>query len=367
MDTSDPEIEFDADGVCNHCRSFPEAERYYVPRPEDRDARLAELVDRMKKAGRGRTYDCVIGLSGGVDSSYLAYAVKQLGLRPIAVHLDNSWDSELAVKNIENIVTRLGIDLVTYVLDWPEFRDLQVSFLKASVSDAEVPTDHAIVALMLKTAAERKIKYLIIGTNVVTEAILPASWTSGTDDWTYISAIQRQFGTRPLRKFPHYTMYEFAFNLGVRRIRWVRLLDLLDYDKAAAMATLKLEVEWRNYGGKHHESLYTKFFQGYILPRKFGIDKRRAHLSTLINSGQLSRASAVAVLATPPLDPSDEASMKEYVTKKLGLTPDEFEEIMNLPHRTYRDYPNASTTRERLLRLARFTRRVGLVPRINDR
>jgi len=366
MDTTDPEISFDADGVCSHCHAFEAARQILCGDPARRPQRLAALVDVIKAAGRSREYDCLIGLSGGVDSTYVAYLVKQLGLRALAVHLDNGWDSELAVKNVENVVKRLGIDLHTHVLDWGQFRDLQLSFLKASVPDGEIPTDHAIGAVLLRTAAKHGIRFVISGSNVATEGILPRSWTYGVGDWTYISGVQRQFGTRSLAGFPHYTLYDYGYYVAVRRIRSVRLLDYVDYNKADAMRAIERELGWRYYGGKHYESIYTKFFQGYILPRKFNIDKRRAHLSTLICSGQTDRESALGAMEADPYPREHEEEDRQYVTKKLGLSDDEFERLMRLPPRTYRDYPNSAAERERVLRAVRLGKRLRLIPQRNS-
>ncbi len=362
MDTSDPEITFDEDGVCNHCHSYAELHRRLVPPPGERERQLGALVSNIKEHGRGREYDCVMGLSGGVDSTYVARLVAKHGLRAIAVHLDNGWDSELAVKNVENIVTRLGVDLVTHVLDWPQFRDLQVAFLRASVPDAEIPTDHAIGAVLYQTAAKHGIRHVIAGTNVVSEAIMPDRWTYGVGDWRYISAVHRQFGKRSIKGFPHYSLARQSWYQAVRRIRFVSLLNLVEYDKAEAMRTITDELSWRDYGGKHYESLYTKFFQGHILPVKFGIDKRRAHQATLINSGQTTREAALALLTSPPLPPDEEASEREYVVKKLGLGEEEFQRIMSEPPRSYRDYPNSVALRARISRAIRLGRRLRLAP-----
>jgi N-acetyl sugar amidotransferase len=360
MDTSDPDISFDAEGVCSHCRTFAAV----VPTTsgQEREARLEQTVDRIRKAGRGRPYDCLIGLSGGVDSTYVAYLTTNLGLRPLAVHLDNGWDSELAVKNIEHIVNRLGIDLHTHVLDWPQFRDLQLAFLKASVPDGEIPTDHAILAVMMRTARQHGIPFLMSGVNLATEGILPTAWTYDVSDWAYVKAIHRRFGTRAIDRYPHFSLLDSVTYVAVRLLQTVRLLDLVEYEKSAAMRTIETELGWRYYGGKHYESIYTRFFQGHILPRKFGIDKRRAHLSTLINSGQTTRDAALDEMLQPPLPPDLEADDREYVIKKLGLASGEFDRIMALPTRSFRDYPNSQALRQRLMKLARLARRTRLLP-----
>lgn len=339
MDTTDPDITFDERGFCNHCRSYPTLMRTFVSSAAERDDRLRRLVDRIKSAGKKREYDCVIGLSGGVDSSYLAFLAKRtLGLRPLAVHLDNGWNSELAVSNIEQVVRRLDIDLYTEVLDWNEFRDLQLSFLRASTPDSEIPTDHAITAILMRIARQHRIKYILGGSNIRSEAIMPAAWSDGIRDWRYISSVQAEFGTRPLDTFPHFSIFRFAWN-KLSGQRWVNILDYVDYRKTEVIPVLQQELGWQPYGGKHHESIYTRFFQSYILPVKFGIDKRKGHLSSLICSGEMSRSEALAELTQPIADPGEIARDKEFVAKKLGVTSDEFDAIIAAPPKTMRDYP----------------------------
>lgn len=361
MDTTDPLIEFDEQGVCNHCK-FMEFKLGQCVRPEPE--RLAGIVEEVKAAGSKRRYDCILGISGGTDSTYVAYLVQKLGLRPLAVHLDNGWNSELAVKNIENVLNKLGIDLVTHVLDWEEFRDLQVSFLKASTPDSEVPTDHAIIAVLLKMATAEKIRYIISGHNMRTEGVLPSSWSYGGFDWRYIKSLQKRFGTRKLRSFPHFSLGDRIWNYFVRKLRFVHILNYVDYRKEDAMAVLERELGWRAYGGKHCESIYTRFFQSYILPRKFNIDKRRAHLSALIVSGQITRAQALAEVGRSF---SEEALQedRQYVIKKLALTEEQFEAIMRQPPRSYWEYPTYAPLLARVHPLVAFAQRRGLLaPRI---
>ncbi len=341
MDTSDPNITFDAAGVCNHCHTYRR-----VMGGEKRDERqlqehLERRVEQMKRDGRGKPYDCIAGVSGGVDSSYVLLIAKRLGLRPLAVHLDNGWDSEIAVGNIHRGLEKLGVELVTNVLDWEEFRELQVAFLKASTPDSEIPTDHAIVATVFQTAWKFGISHLVLGYNKATELILPPAWSQGHYDWTYISAIQSKFGTRPLKTFPHLSLPDYVRYRYWTARRTLNILDYVPYSRAAAIEELQREVGWRDYGGKHHESIYTRFFQAYILPKKFGFDKRRAHLSNQILAGKATRAEALEELtrsayATPELEAED----RTYVIKKLGLTEAEFEAIMHSPPKFYRDYPN---------------------------
>jgi len=362
MDTSDPEIRFDHEGVCSHCHGYAETAARLVHVGEEGRRQLEAMVAAIRASGRGKPYDCVMGVSGGVDSTYLAYIAKSLGLRPLAVHLDNGWNSELAVSNIEKVLNTLGIDLYTEVLDWEEFRDLQLSFLRASVPDAEIPTDHAISATVNRVAAERGIDFIISGDNVVTEGILPVSWTYGVWDWKYISAVHRQFGTARLAGIPHYSLAKLFYYKSVKKIRTVRPLNYVPYVKGDVMRVLEEKLGWKYYGGKHYESIYTRFFQGYILPAKFGIDKRKAHLSTLICSGQMTREEALAEILCDRYAGELQRSDREYVIKKLALTPDEFAAIMALPARSYREFPNSSATLARALGLVRRARRLRLLP-----
>lgn len=365
MDTSDPGIVFDEAGRCSHCRDYELVAQTQAPPPGQRQAALERLVGEIKATGHNRDYDCIIGVSGGVDSTYVAYLVKQMGLRPLAVHMDNGWDSELAVSNIEKVLKQLDIDLFTHVLDWEEFKDLQISFLKASVSDAEIPTDHAIHAVLYQQAARRNIKYVLFGTNHVTEAILPVSWTFGIQDWRYINGVHRRFGSKSLKTFPHLGYWTLNYYYRqVKRIRQISVLDYIDYNKVEAIRVLTDVLGWRPYGGKHYESIYTRFFQGYILPAKFGIDKRRAHLSTLIMSGQITRDAALAEVRQPPYAGYMQEEDMDYVLKKLGFSEEEFRQIMALPIRTYHDYPNSLPLVKltRTLNLGRWARFVGIKP-----
>ncbi len=338
MDTTDPEIVFDAAGVCNHCHRYERVSRERVIPLAERRARLDTLVAEIRHAGNGKPYDCVIGVSGGVDSTYVAWLVKDLGLRPLAVHLDNGWNSELAVANIEKTLKVLGIDLYTHVIDWEEFRDLQVSFLKASTPDGEVPTDHAIFALLYLMAAKNGLHHVITGTNVATEAVLPEKWGYGYFDWRYVKDVHRRFGTQRLTTYPHFSLAGLFYYVFVRRIRMVSILNHIEYDKAQAMQLLQERLGWVYYGGKHYESIYTRFFQAYVLPRKFDIDKRKAHCSTLICSGQMTREQALEAMREPVYPERALLEDRDYSIKKLCLTSGQFEQIMAAPTKTFLDY-----------------------------
>lgn len=360
MDTTDPEITFDADGVSNHALHYDRRMKPYVDAAMagEREAELASLVDRIKKAGANKPYDCVIGISGGVDSSYLVLQAVKLGLRPLAVHFDSGWNSELAVANIEGLVTRLNLDLVTDVADWREMRDLQLSFFKASVANCDIPTDHAFPAVAFREAARYGIRYILSGHNFATESILPTAWGYNAADAKHLKAIQRQFGSVKLSSYPtmgilkRYVWYGY-----VRPITTVHLLNYMPYVKTEAKRAITEELGWRDYGGKHYESVFTRWFQGAYLPQKFGYDKRRAHLSSLIVSGQITREQALAELETPDYSADLERQDHDFIAKKLGLSPDGFDEILEREPVDHLDYPNSKWAFDLLVSL---TDRLGI-------
>lgn len=364
MDTAaDQSITFDAEGVCHHCRRYDELISARALHGEHGRQALRILVDKIKAAGRGREYDCIIGVSGGVDSTYVAYLVKQYGLRPLAIHFDNGWNSELAVKNIERVLRNLDIDLFTYVVDWEEFRDLQLAFLKASTPDGEIPTDHAIGALLWQEASRRGIKYIISGMNFATESISVPGWSYGHSDWRFIKDVHRRFSTVKLRTYPHFSLvYLFYVNI-IRGVRTVSILNYADYHKEQAMEVLRNQLGWKYYGGKHHESVYTRFYQGYVLPRKFAIDKRYGHLSDLINAGQITRDKALTDIQQPPYPEDLQQQDLAYVSKKLGLSVEQFNGIMHAPAKTFRNYRNLFGVVQLLRGTVNYLRKRRLYPR----
>jgi len=342
MDTTDPDIQFDSRGICNHCRQYDNAIKKFVFDGREGKEKLSLIVNEIKRSARGNEYDCVIGVSGGVDSSFVAYKVKELGLHPLAVHLDNGWDSELAVKNIELFLKKLNIDLYTHVIDWEEFKDLQLSFLYASTPDSEIPSDHAINAILHRIAHEKKIKYIIYGCNIRTESHLPKAWSQGHLDWKYIKTVHKKFGHLPLKTFPHMNLLALSWYSVTQKT--FNVLNYLEYSKKDAIKILENEVGWKYYGGKHFESIYTRFYQGYILPKKFGYDKRRTHLSSLICSGEISRQEALEELKREPYPQELQNQDKEYVIKKFGLSEEEFGRIMNLPIKKFEDFSSYETS-----------------------
>ena len=360
MDTSDADIIYDEQGVCNHCHSYIEKIDSRVYSIEERDEKLSALINKIKLKGKNKEYDCIIGVSGGVDSTYVAFLTKQLGLKPLAIHFDNGWNSELAVSNIEKVLNKLDIDLYTYVIDWEEFRDLQKSFLFASTPDGEIPTDHAINALLFREASKRGIKYIINGMNYATESLAVKSWAYGHSDWKYISSIHKLFGNIKLKNYPHYSLLNLFYWTFIKRIMVVSILNYIDYKKDKVMDVLQNELGWVYYGGKHYESIYTRFYQGYILPEKFNIDKRRGHLSDLIHSGQLSREQALEDIKAEKYPQHLFNDDLIFVKKKLGLSDNDFNKIMETPVRKYADYPNIESRIMKIKKVLNYFRRKGL-------
>lgn len=349
---ADPDIRFDAQGVCNYYHEYrAKAASGLLTGPKAEEG-LEKMVARIREEGRRRPYDCIMGLSGGVDSTYLAYLSKQLGLRPLAVHFDNGWNSELAVMNIQGIVAKLGMDLHTHVVDWEEFRDLQIAYLKASVVDIEVLTDHAIIWLMNRLAGKMGIRYILSGTNIQTESTMPRSWVFNKQDHVNIRSIHDRYGSLPLKTYPMSSIISRRFYMEFKGVNTVSPLNYVEYNKASVKETIQKEFGWRDYGGKHYESIWTRFYQGYILPAKFHIDKRKPHLSDLIFSGQITREEAIQELSKPIYDPAQYREDKEFVLKKLRLLEKEFSELMSIPPRSHFDFDHKRPIEERIPLLA---------------
>lgn len=338
MDTTDPLITFDEKGHCSNCNSALElAQRIWFP-DERGERELHELFKKVKHEGKGKEYDCIIGLSGGVDSSYLAYLTVKNGLRPLVVHVDCGWNSEMAVKNVENIVKKLNLELHTFVVDWEEMKDLQRAFFKASVPDQDIPQDHAIFAALYDFADKNNIKYVLNGYNFATESIMPSVWGHQAMDFRHIRYIHKTFGERRMNNYPHLNFFKrYIYFTLLRKMKIIYPLNLINYRKEEAMEIMKSELGWQYYGGKHYESRFTKFFQSYYLPVKFNIDKRRAHLSSLIISGQMSREEALNLISEASFSNIDEDM--EYVAKKLDWTIEEFRRVIGQDPRKHQDYP----------------------------
>ncbi|MBN1975157.1 MAG: N-acetyl sugar amidotransferase [Sedimentisphaerales bacterium] len=341
MDTTDPDIWFDEDGVSNHVYYFEnEVKPRWFPNEEGK-SRLAQIVAGIKSENADNEYDCIVGLSGGADSSYLALKIKELGLRPLVVHVDGGWNSELSVSNIEKIVNYCEWDLETCVIDWPEMRDLQVSFIKSGIANQDVPQDHAFFAALYSYAVQNKIKYVLSGGNFATECIFPKAWHHSAMDSRSLKSIHHKYGTIKLKYFPTVSFLQYYFYFPfIKRMKVVRPLNFMPYRRSDAIRELEETIGWRNYGRKHGESVFTKFFQNYYLPQRFGYDKRKPHLSSMILAGEISRAEALRELEKPLYDENELKEDMLYVTKKLGFSKEEFVNLMHEPVRTYADFPS---------------------------
>ena len=362
MDTTDPEIVFDEKGVCNHCHNYDRAVQTMVATGRDGKKKLEDLVAAIKASvPKDQKYNCLIGVSGGVDSSYVAFLCKQYGLSPLAFHLDNEWNDPISTENIKKITEKLHIDLVTKRVDWTEYRDLQLAFLYASIPDCEVPTDYALNTTFHELAEKYNIRYIINGCNVRTESHLPRTWSQGHFDWKYIEGINKRFGHTELTSY--IPTSPAAAYIWAMRHKVVSILNFVDYNKKEAMATLESELGWNYYGGKHYESIYTRFYQGYILPRKWGYDKRKMHFSSLICSGEMTRTQALLELELEPYPLEQQYDDLQIVCKQFGITSKEFERIMALPKKRFSDYP--SYTNSTLAKGARTVRDVVVRPLIS--
>lgn len=339
----DSEIEFDSKGVCNYCNGYIDKYIKNGLSEAEKAKKLTSLVSRIKEDARGKKYDSIMGLSGGVDSSYLALVAKQLGLNPLMVHFDNGWNSELAVQNIEGILRKTGFDLFTYVVDWNEFKDLQKSYIKAGVLDWEIPTDHGFYACLFEQAYKHKIKYILTGHNYQTEAILPNTMRWSKMDVANIKDIHGKFGKIKLKTFPMLGFFKYSWYDYLFKLERANLLELVHYNKDEAKEIIKKEFGWIDYGGKHYESIFTRFYQGYVLKEKFGFDKRKAHLSNLILSGQITRNQALDEISKPAYDPQLLKEDFDYVGKKFDYTPDEFRSVLKEPNHSHLDYKSYET------------------------
>lgn len=333
LDTSVVDIIFDNKGVCNYCKKFEDVAIPILKLDEkQKEEKLSNVIEEIKRNGKGKDYDCILGISGGVDSSYLALLAKNNGLRTLLVHFDNGWNSELAVKNIEKIIDYCDFDLHTVVTDWEAFKNLQKAYFRASVVDIEVPTDHLIVGALYSIARKKNIKSILSGANVATEFIMPTNWNfPNKGDYTNLKNIFKKHGNGSLGKLNTYNYYSMFINKNFRNILSRSLLNYTNYSKEIAKKYLQEEIGWIDYGGKHFESIFTRFYQGYILPKKFNIDKRRAHLSTLILTGELTRVEALEELKLPTYSPKLQEEDLEYLLEKLDISQNEFINIMNIP------------------------------------
>lgn len=357
--TSDPHLVLDDRGICNYCNDFDEE---YSAQKYDRKKELKKWVDRMKKNGKKREYDCVLGLSGGVDSSYMAHVAKRLGLRVLAVHVDAGWNSEIAVENIQKICKKLEYDLHTVVIDWDTIKEIQRSFFFSGLANLDTPQDHVFAAAVFQMARKYKIKYILNGANFATEGILSSAWQNDTDDIRLIRDVCKKNGRRKIdfRKYPHYTYLDKHFWIPrFYKLERVFILNYIDYSKKKAMETLEKEYGWIYYGGKHYESRLTKFVQEYYLPKRYGWDKRRDHLSSLIVGGEMCREDALKEILLPPEEAAIIEDDIEYVLKKVEISRDEFNALMQAPWRTADDYKNQDRYDEVLKKIKKIIKYKG--------
>lgn len=351
---NDPDIKFDENGICNHCSQFDVAFNKF-PKGSEKKLALESMIDKIKKNGLNKKYDCLLGVSGGVDSSYLAYLCKFYDLRPLIIHFDNGWNSELATNNIQHILSKLKFDFQTHVINWEEFKDLQLSYFKAGVVDLEFPTDHAIMASMFHIAKQHRIKYVLSGHNIVTEGTyLPKSWVHSKLDYINLKDIHSKYGKLKLSTYPYLSFFKKLYYNFIVKFEYVQLLNYVDYNKELIKKKLVEELSWRDYGGKHFESIFTRFYQGYILPNKFQIDKRRFHYSCLIQSKQITKEDAIQALKKPIYNPEMLITDKEFVLKKLDFTNESFENYMKSPIKKHSDFKTEDKLWNRYFKLIKF-------------
>jgi len=356
MDTTAADIVFDENGVCNYCADFFERKHHIVAGdPVERDQRLQEMIARVKSQGRGKPYDCIIGVSGGVDSSWVLVKAVEHGLRPLAVHMDNGWNSELAQNNIANLVRGLGVDLYTHVINWPEIRGLMEAFFSSDVLDVELLYDNAMLAVNYRQAAKYGLHYILSGSNTATEGMrMPVNWNWYKFDERNIAAISKRFGGPKVKTFPIIGTLDLVRYAAWNKVHWVPFLDDLPYTKDDALEVLVRDFKYKPYAYKHYESVFTRFYQGYILPEKFGVDKRKVHLSNLVVTDQMTREEALESagrLAYP--SERDLELDKQYFIKKMGWSSEKLRDYIARPEKAHDAYPSEAAMFRRLIAIYR--------------
>lgn len=343
MDTTDSKITFDENGVCDHCNNFIKNIRPFWNPDRAREDELEEIASKIRKSEEGKEYDCILGLSGGADSSYLAYIAKEvMHLRPLIFVVDTGWNLNVAVENIEKIVKGLNLDMYTEVVNWKEMRDFQLAFFKSQISSQDFPQDHAIFAGLYNYAVKHHIKYVLTGSNSATEFIRPPVEWLYMNDLRMAKDIHKKYGTIPLKTFPMCSMLKYRiFYRYFKGMKRIYPLDYVVYNKEEAEKLLHEKYGWTKYQNKHYENVFTRFFEGYYLPHKFGFDTRKNVLSTQILAGTITREEALEQLEKPPYDPEQMEQDKEYVAKKLGITTEEFNKIIEEPNHLPADYKNS--------------------------
>lgn len=340
LDNHNTDIVFDTEGICNYCHEYDTKQKNALRNKTD----VSVLLKKIKQKGKGKKYDCLVGISGGLDSSYLLYYIKQSGLRPLAVHYDSGWDTDKAINNMNALVKGLDIDLYNYVVDWNESKDIMLAYMKAGVVDLEIPTDHSFLASLYRVAEKHNIQYIITGHNHATEGIMPGNWIFNKGDAANLLDIYRHFGTKTkFNTFSVMPLWKKFYYYNIRRIENIHLLNDISYNKEQARALLEQQLGWVDHPVKHGESIWTRFYQCYILPRRFGIDKRKAHLSNLICSGQITREQALAQLQQPIYDPQLLAADMDFILKKFGISVEQFKQYMQVEKREHKAFKTEQT------------------------
>tara|TARA_A100001015_G_scaffold1799_1_gene2395 strand:- start:272 stop:1372 length:1101 start_codon:yes stop_codon:yes gene_type:complete len=346
MDITDSKITFDEKGVCDHCNTYYKTIKPFWNHGKGREAILKKLIAKIKKEGEGKDFDCLMGMSGGIDSSYLLYVMtEKYGLRPLVFHVDAGWNSQIAVNNIERLVDGLGLNLYTEVINWEEIKDLQLAFFKSGVPHIDVPQDHAFFATMYKFASKHKIRFILTGGNYSTECVRnPLEWMYYQSDSIQLRDIYKKFGTGKLKDYPITNiLWHKVYLPYVKKIKLIRPLDFVPYNKDEAMQLLVDKFGYQKYPQKHFESRFTRFYESYWLPKKFGFDTRKVQYSSLILTNQMTREEALKKLEFPAYDPETILQDFEYVATKLGISVEELQSYMDAPNKTYKDYKSQET------------------------
>ena len=341
MDTTDPDISFNDNGLCSHCINFEENQKPNWYPNQEGEKKLQKIFNDIKKKSLKKEYDCILGLSGGVDSSYLALKIKDAGLKPLLIHVDGGWNTELAVHNIERIIDYCDWDLHTIVIDWEEMRELQLAYMKSGICDQDVPQDHAFFTCLYHYSIKHGIKYIINGGNIATECVLPKGWGSPAMDCINLKAIFKKYGHGKLKKFKTISFFEMYFYYPfIRKMKVIRPLNYMIYNKSEALKELQIKIGYKPYRRKHGESIFTKFFQNYFLVKRYGYDKRLCHLSSMIITGLITRDEAIEKMREPLYDVKELENDKDYIASKLDISIGELNNLLDVPKHSYKDFPN---------------------------
>lgn len=344
MDTTDPTIKFDENGVCHHCHDFNESVKPNWHTDERGQKELNKIIEKIKESGKGKKFNCLLGMSGGMDSSYMLHmAVTKWGLNPLVFHVDAGWNSEMAVKNINAMVNKLNVELHTEVMNWDEMRDFQLTFFKSGIRELDIPQDHAFIAMVDKFAEKFKIKFILNGGNFSTECVMPPrEWLYYGTDMNLINDIIKKFSTVKMETYPFVSVMKHKLYLKyLKGIHNIKPLNYIPYVKKDVIKVLKENYGWQEYPQKHFESIFTKFFEGYWLPEKFGIDMRRIQLSSLILTGQMSRDEALNIVSNPAYDAEKIEEDFEFIAQKLQISAEELKGYFDAPNKSFRDYKNS--------------------------